>query len=142
MISRTLANSLNKSILGGVTYTPPTKWYFGLSTKNITDGTLTSGAEPTNPGYARIELPNNSSTFSAPTYDSSHTLSYVKNLIPINIPEITGGPEFTVTHFFLSTSKTGGKAEIWGEFDKPRVMMQDSQLIIRAGGAVFEILNA
>lgn len=141
MISKSFANSINKSILGGADYTPPTKWYFGISTKDLNDGAL-DGGEPTNTGYSRAELDNNSTTFSEPTSDLEHTLSYVKNLIPITMSEITGGADFTATHFFLSSSRTGNTAEIWGTFEKPRKMTADSQLIIKAGGAIFELLNA
>ena len=56
--------------------------------------------------------------------------------------EITGGNQITVPYFFLSSSATGSSCEIWGTFANARVLTVNSQLIIKAGGAIFSLENA
>lgn len=142
MISKEFANKINAEIFGGQSYVPPTTWYFGLSTKPITDGTIPSGGEPTNLGYSRSAITNDQNTFTAPTSSTSYPLSYVSNKIAITMPEITGGSQITVPYFFLSSNETGETCEIWGNFVNARVLTVDSQLIIKVGGAVFSLENA
>ena len=142
MVSKDFANKINAEIFGGVNYTPPATWYFGLSTKPIIDGTIQTGAEPTNTGYARASIANNQNNFTLPTYNSTYTLSFVSNKVAITMPEITGGTQITVPYFFLSSSATGTTCEIWGNFANARVLTVDSQLIIKAGGAIFSLENA
>ena len=141
MISKEFANKLNAEIFGGQNYTPPTSWYFGLSTQAITDGTIPQGAEPTNPGYSRTQIANNQTNFTTPTYNSTYTLSFVSNKNAISMSEITGGSQFTVPYFFLSSEPTGNNCEIWGTFANARILTPDSQLIIKAGGAIFSLEN-
>lgn len=142
MISKAFANKINAEIFGGQNFVPPTTWYFGLSTKAITDGTIQSGSEPTNPGYSRTAVANNQTNFTVPTSSSSYPLSYVSNKTAITMSEITGGSQVTVPYFFLSSSATGSTCEIWGTFTNARVLTVDSQLIIKVGGAIFSLENA
>ena len=58
MISKAFANKINAEIFGGQEYTTPAVWYFGLSTKAITDGVIPVDGEPTNAGYSRARLTN------------------------------------------------------------------------------------
>ena len=141
MISKAFANQINQKILGGVDMTPIATWYFGLSTSPITDGTIPTNGEPTNAGYSRTAIANTQANFSTPTFSEEYPLSYITNKTNITMTEITGGEETTVPYFFLSTSSTSKTCQIWGEFTNPRKIMTDSQLIIKAGGAVFEIEN-
>nr|DAE24558.1 MAG TPA: hypothetical protein [Siphoviridae sp. ctyvQ1] len=141
MVSKEFANKINAEIFGAQNYIPPTIWYFGLSTQPITDGTIPVGAEPTNPGYSRTEIANNQTNFTEPTYNATYTLSYVSNKNAIAMSEITGGSQITVPYFFLSSSNAGNKCEIWGNFANARILTADSQLIIKAGGAIFSLEN-
>lgn len=142
MISKAFANKINAEIFGGQEYTTPAVWYFGLSTKAITDGVIPVDGEPTNAGYSRVRLTNDQNTFTVPTYNSLYPLSFVSNKIAISMPEITGGNQITVPYFFLSSSATGSSCEIWGNFANARVLTVNSQLIIKAGGAIFSLENA
>lgn len=142
MISKAFANKINAEIFGGQSYTAPSVWYFGLSTKSITDGVIPAGGEPTNAGYSRARLANNQNTFTTPTYNSVYPLSFVSNKVAIIMPEITGGNQITIPYFFLSSNATGSSCEIWGSFAKARVLTVNSQLIIKAGGAIFSLENA
>ena len=141
MVSKDFANKINAEIFGGQNYTPPTTWYCGFSTQAITDGIVPVGAEPTNPGYSRTQIANNQTNFTAPTYNATYTLSFVSNKTPITMSEITGGSQITVPYFFLSSSNTGNTCEIWGSFANARILTVDSQLIIKAGGAIFSLEN-
>lgn len=142
MVSKDFANKINAEIFGGQNYTPPTVWYFGLSTKPITDGVIPSDGEPTNTGYTRARITNDQNNFTVPTYNSTYPLSFVSNKTAITMPEITGGNQITVPYFFLSSNATGNNCEIWGNFANARVLTIDSQLIIKAGGAIFSLENA
>lgn len=141
MISKAFANKINAEIFGGQSYTPPSNWYFGLSTQPISDGTIPSGAEPTNPGYSRTQIANNQTNFTTPNYNSTYTLSFVSNRNAITMSEITGGNQITVPYFFLSSSASGTTCEIWGTFANTRILTPDSQLIVKSGGAVFSLEN-
>lgn len=142
MVSKVFANKINAEIFGGQNYTPPTVWYFGLSTKPITDGTIPADGEPTNTGYARTRITNDQNNFTVPTYNSTYPLSFVSNKVAITMSEITGGNQITVPYFFLSSNATGNTCEVWGNFANARVLTVDSQLIIKAGGAIFALENA
>ena len=142
MISKEFANQINAEIFGGQNYTPPVTWYFGLSTKAITDGIIPSGGEPTNEGYSRAQITNDQTNFTVPTYNSTYPLSFVSNRNAITMSEITGGNQITVPYFFLSSSETGSTCEVWGNFANARILTIDSQLIIKAGGAIFSLENA
>jgi len=142
MVSKAFANKINAEIFGGQNYNPPSVWYFGLSTKPISDGVIPSGGEPTNAGYSRAKLTNDQNTFTVPTYNSTYPLSFVSNKIAISMSEITGGNQITVPYFFLSSSASGNTCEVWGNFANARVLTIDSQLIIKVGGAIFSLENA
>lgn len=142
MVSKAFANKINAEIFGGQNYIPPATWYFGLSTKPITDGVIPTGGEPDNAGYERTAITNDQNIFTVPTSNATYPLSFVSNKIAITMSEITGGNQITVPYFFLSTEKTGTTCEVWGNFANARVMTVDSQLIIKAGGAIFALENA
>lgn len=154
-VSKALGKSVLESILGGKAYTAPSIWYLGLSSSPITDGTIPNGGEPPEGiGYARKAIPNsqlqgaNNGSFSPATSDATHPVSFVTNAQAITMDEITGGNEPTVQYFFLSSSATNSNASgaskevsIWGSFDRGRRLAINSNLVIEAGGAVFELVN-
>lgn len=154
-ISTALAKSILESVLGAVPYTAPTTWYLGLSSSPIVNGTIPNGAEPADgTGYARYAIPNSqlvtsgSGSFTVCTTDSAHPLGFVANAQIITMDEIVSGNEPTIQYFFLSTSPTNSNVtgasktvSMWGSFDRARKLVINSNLIIEAGGAVFEIVN-
>lgn len=155
-VSKTLANSVLASIVGGVAYTAPSTWYLGLSSSPIVDGVIPNNAEPPDDiGYKRKAIPNsqlqgsNGGSFNPPKSDSTHPLAFVTNAQAIQMDEITSGNEPTVQYFFLSDSSQnsnidGASKEVlmWGSFDRARRLAINSNLIIESGGAVFELTNA
>lgn len=155
-ISTGLAKSILESVLGAVPYTAPSTWYLGLSSSPIANGVIPNGAEPADgTGYARLAIPNNqlvastgNGSFTACTTDTTHPLGFVSNAQTLTMDEIVSGAEPTVQYFFLSTSPTNSNVagasknvSMWGSFDRARKLVINSNLIIEAGGAIFEIVN-
>lgn len=154
-VSKELGKAVLESILGGKPYTAPSTWYLGLSSSPIVDGVIPNNAEPpVGIGYARKAIPNsqlqgsNSGSFSPATSDSVHPVAFVTNAQAITMDEITGGTEPTVQYFFLaSTAQNSNQSgasknvSMWGAFDRGRRLAINSNLVIEAGGAVFELVN-
>lgn len=143
MVNREMATLMNQALFcTDVPIDMPDKWYVGIlkvkiATSDI-NGTI-SGHEITNPGYARVELPNTSDYFSV--VSSSAELSYVTNKQDITFPDITGGGNATVYGFFLSKQKTGGTAYVWGNLTNSRTLYQNSRVVVRAGALHFALSN-
>ena len=158
-ISKKLAKKIIESINGGSTYTPPSNWYFGLSTSAPVNDLIPIGAEPAvGTGYNRKQLPNSqftdsntSGTFTpADTTGDAGTglIAKVTNAQTIEMDEITSGSEPDIRYFFLSETPENSNSEgasrevaMWGAFDRSRKLVINSNLIIDAGGAVFELFN-
>ena len=153
-ISNDLGQKLLNAVVGGQAYTPPSTWYLGLSSSPITNGQIPNGGEPPEGiGYARKAITNsqlsgdNGGSFNPAQSDGSR-VGYVTNAQTIMMDEITGGTEPTVQYFFLSESAQNSNASgaskavsLWGSFDRSRRLAVNSNLIIEAGGALFEIVN-
>ena len=149
-ISRDLANQIIGFVLGNRSFVPSSTLYLGLCSQSPqSDGTLQTGSEPPdNIGYKRLSINNNTSEFSTPAFDSTHTVAFVTNLKTWTMDEITGGSGTQVGYFFLADSGTNSnnsgaskKVLMWGAFDNPRTLAINSNLVIEAGGAIFEIIN-
>lgn len=158
-ISKKLAKKVIESINGGVSYIPPSNWYFGLSTSAPVNDLLPVGAEPANgTGYNRKQIPNSQMTSGTPsgsftpadtTGDSGTGLiAKVTNAQTIEMDEITSGNEPDIQYFFLAETPENSNLEsasrevaMWGAFDRTRKLVINSNLIIEAGGAVFELFN-
>lgn len=158
-ISKKLAKRTIESITGGVTYTPPANWYFGLSTSAPVNDLIPVGAEPADgTGYNRKQLPNSQLTASVTngTFTPADTtgdeatglIARVTNAQTIEMDEITSGSEPDIQYFFLAETPENSnladasrEVSMWGAFDRARKMVINSNLIIESGGAVFEIFN-
>lgn len=140
-VSQNMASSLMQSALGATTYTGPSTWYLGLATVAPTIAGVISQEPSTTSGYQRLAIPNNQTSFTQPTFDAEHPLTYITNNIRLEMAEVTSGTEPTVNYFFLSDTQTGGTAKIWGQFDRERVLAINSVLVIEPRGAIFEMVN-
>lgn len=156
-ISKDLAKKVVECLNGGITFTPPTDYYFGLSTSLPIDDQLPTGAEPpASTGYKRIHLPNTQLSGSTGTFTTADTTGdeatglvvSVTNAQTIEMDEITSGDEPEIKYFFLAETEQNSneagaskKVAMWGSFDRPRKLVINSNLIIEHGGAIFEILN-
>lgn len=156
-VSKKVAKKIIECITGGITYTPPANWYFGLSSQPIVDDMIPVGAEPAaGTGYNRKQIANSQFSGGSGSFTPADTtgdagsglIAKVTNAQTIEMDEITSGDEPDVQYFFLAetsenTNGESGNREVamWGSFDRPRKMVINSNLIIEAGGAVFELFN-
>lgn len=158
-ISKELAKKIIESINGGVSFTPPANWYFGLSSLPPVKDLIPVGAEPPEGiGYARKQVPNSQMTAGTPNgsftpadttgVDETGLIAVVTNAQSIEMNEITSGSEPDILYYFLAetpensnASGASRKVVMWGSFDRPRKMVINSNLIIEAGGAVFQLFN-
>lgn len=119
--------------LGGVMYTPPVKLYIGLSSTPIQK----NGAGATEPsssmGYQRVEINNNSSTWSTALNGSKY------NLVDLSFPEATGAWG-TLTHVFLSDSPTSSSGNIryFESLPKPRVIQENATMLFKQRTLTFK----
>ena len=147
MVSRTIANDINGALFGRQgQISAPNTWYFGLCTAEPTinesgDGVI-NGELSNSTGYQRVAIANTTTNFNAPAHTAEMPLSYISNKTVIEMPVITGGGDVDVAYFFLSRNSSGSTCDVWGRFTKVRHLSIDSQLIIPAGAAVFELTNA
>jgi len=113
-------NSILDLCFGNIAYTPPASYWLGLSTTTIyADG---SGAtEPSGYGYARVELPNDKSTFS---YSAS---GCVLNSGSISFP-LTTGSWGTMTYAGLWSGSTGGSVLYFTALS-PSVVIQNATVV-------------
>lgn len=140
MISKSFANSVNAAVFGGVPLEIKT-WYFGFSTKPIDEnGNIPSDGEPTNTGYTRVPIENSSINFSTPTFSTIAPISMVTNNKPISML-IVSGQEQLASYWFLSRSKTGTTADLWGSFTTPLSFGAGSQIVVPAGNMLLSINN-
>jgi hypothetical protein len=96
-------NKLLNYVFGGVSYTPPSNWYLGLS-KTLIDATGNTVTEPDSgtTGYARVAIPNNKSTGW-----TTSTLKTLSNLAKVTFGE-SDAPYGTIVSMFLADALTGG----------------------------------
>lgn len=143
MINISMATACNQLLFGqSITEQIPDTWYIGILSSQIpiteVNGNI-DGKEITNPGYKRIALPNNSSTFSIAF--SSAIPSYATNVSDIYFDNITGGGNVNIVGFFLSRESTGGNACIWGHMQSSKTLYVNSKVIIRANALRFAFVN-
>lgn len=112
-----------------------TTLYFGISTSKLNnDGT--GIIEPSaSSGYARVPIVSNSTNWSQGVDGT------VTNAKEIKMNEITIDSG-TAPTYFLCESLTSTNAEIWGDFDTPRVLQSHTELYIPVGEAKFTAANS
>lgn len=98
--------------------TIPTSTWFALHTED--PGTDGSGAEVTGGDYERVEIPSNTTNWSAPTTGTG--VEAITNLLTLTFPVPTADWG-TITHWALWTADTGGEVLIYGEFPTPRAVL-------------------
>lgn len=135
-----LDNKVLDFIFTGTNNTTPTKyWALFLSDNGLSNNTLAEQNEVNGAGYARVEADN--VTFSAASESS------VTNLLEVQFP-VADEDWGTVTHVALMDAATQGNVLAFAEFmdptgttPRPKAIMQADQLVIRARGTVFQLLD-
>lgn len=110
--------------LGGVSYTPPTKLYIGLSSTPIQKNGSGATEPSSSMGYARVEVTNNGSSWSVSSTGEKY------NLTDLSFPEATGAWG-TMTYVFLSDSLTGGNIRYYEVLPKPRLVQENSTMLFK-----------
>lgn len=96
--------SLLDHVFGRRPYTPPDTLYVGLSsTAPAEDGTGIT--EPTGGGYARVAVPNGTTST---VWNVGGTDGTKTNASVITFPAATADWGAPITHFFIADSATGG----------------------------------
>lgn len=140
-VSRSMANSLMQSSLGGIPYIGPGTWYLGLCSVEPSATGVITGEPSTSSGYQRLAIPNNQQYFTQPVHDAEHPLTYITNAVRLEMNDITGGDSPPISYFFLSYTQSGGEASVWGKFDRDRVLYPNSTLFIEPYGIILEMVN-
>lgn len=109
----------------------PASWWLGLSSADPTE----SGgfmAEPTGMGYARVEIPNNSSYFSAA---SGSNPTQKTNLVALDFLPATGNWG-VLTHWALFSSNIATVPKVYGALSPSKAIQSGDVLRIPGGGMI------
>ena len=128
-----ISNKIQSLLWGNTTYTPPTTWYLGISTTTVAND-ATGITEPTDTAYARIAIPNLTTSFTTPVN------GMVQNKIAFQFPEslVSWG---TITDFFISTAVTGGSVEFFGKLTLSRTVETGTVLLLSIGALQMTMAN-
>lgn len=109
---------------GGVSYTPPTSYYLGLSTTTISSSG-SNATEPSGAGYTRVEIPNSKGYF---TNASSGCLV---NSGSISFP-LSSGSWGTIVDVALWDNSTSGSIWFYTTLPSPKVVQDATELVFSA----------
>lgn len=96
----------------------PSDLYLALHTED--PGADGSGAEVSGGDYARVEIPSNTTNWSAPSTGTG--VEAITNLLTLTFPTPTADWG-TITHWALWTASSGGEVVIFGELPTPRAVL-------------------
>lgn len=136
MLSADRANKILAHEFGVAPFAAPANYYIGLSTTAIADDEYGKGVgytEPTNDGYARVVVPANATNWQVEDRELTNKLQLE---FPVLTSNPTGGSSGTATHWFLSEHPAGHQddcAVYYGELSKSRPLVEDSEIILKAG---------
>lgn len=109
----------------------PSSWWLGLSSADPTeDGSFF--AEPTGMGYAKVEIPNNGSYFSAA---SGSNPAQKTNLVALDFLPATGNWG-VLTHWGLFTSAVATIPKVYGALSPSKAIQSGDVLRIPGGGMI------
>lgn len=135
--SNYLKNKLLDHAIGGPAFTRPTNLYLALMTAMPT--AAGGGTEvPLNNGYARKQIPNNTTFFGSAASAQSKA-----NTQPIEFAAASGGSwagGANILGVGLYDAPSGGNLHEFTELDAPVVVTNQSILLFRTGDLVFEDL--
>lgn len=117
---------------GNTSYSPPTTYYFGLSTTAI-NFNGTGATEPSGGSYARVAFTNNKTNW------NNASNGELTNAVVIQFPESTASWG-TVTHVFMSDASSAGNIW-WYDVLTPSRSIATATTVLFAIGAVTIQLN-
>lgn len=128
MITKEHATETLQMEFGKVSYSIPDVHYLGLSTTAISADTGIGFTEPTDPAYARVALNNVASTWTV------NAAGEVVNVSAIEFPAFAANATAKITHWFISSSQTDGKALYYGALATEYPIVQGGKIVVAAGG--------
>lgn len=130
------AESLLGYYFGDTSFTPPATFYIGASTTTYNhDGT--GGTEPTDSAYARVQVANNGTSFTAPTVLGTGG-AQVTNGTQIQFPTSTASWG-SITELGLYTAATGGTPVAVATLGTSVSVAANSQLTFKVGQVQFQL---
>jgi len=129
-----LENKILDHILGRVTYTAPTNLYIGLATNVDDEGNIT-GEPSSEAGYARVEVPNNTTNFPNAVNGTK------SNGTPIEFPEATGDWG-TINYTFIADGDIGYENTnvlLYSQLTVPKVISAGDTVSFLAGKLTYSV---
>lgn len=122
-------NILQK-VYGNVNFTPPSVYYFGLSSTPIGDDG-TGATEPTDPNYARVGVANG-------TFSFVYSANQITNGTVIQFPSPSSDmPE--MRYLFISDQLSGGNIRNMGSLSPSQTLAAGQQLRFDVGDLVLTL---
>ena len=115
MITKEHATETLQMEFGKGSYAIPDVHYLGLSTSAISEDTGTGFTEPVDANYSR-------------------KAGEVVNAASLEFAAFAANANTPITHWFLSSSATGGKALYYGALTTAYPIIQGSKIVVAAGG--------
>ncbi len=129
-----LENKILDHILGRVTYTVPETLYIGLATSVDDEGNIVG--EPSSvAGYARVEVPNNTTNFPNAVNGTK------SNGTPIEFPEATGDWG-TINYTFIADGDIGDEninVLLYSQLTVPKVISAGDTVSFLAGKLTYSV---
>lgn len=128
MITKEHATETLQMEFGKGSYAIPNVHYLGLSTSAISEDTGMGFTEPTDANYSRKALTNVAATW------TTNSAGEVVNAASLEFAAFAANANTPITHWFLSSSATGGKALYYGALTTAYPIIQGSKIVVAAGG--------
>lgn len=134
MITYTSSNKVLDRLFGQTAFTPPTTYYFGLSTTTINIDN-TGATEPSGGAYARVAMVNDKSNWSVAAN------GLLTNLTAVTFAESTASWG-TITYVFLSDLATGGNIWFYDVLSPARTVASATTVQFAIGSISVQMNNA
>ncbi len=137
-LSRYFKRKINDYVFGLTSFTPPSNYYAGLLTAyNVNDDSYTEVTSGSYNGYARVQIPNNKTSFTDAENSNDATIT---NAQEFRFPVKEGGSDVTVTHVGYFDSITGGNLIAVAEWSK--TIQTGDRPVIEIGKLSIKMVNS
>ena len=127
------SNKVLDLAFGGTSFSPPSTYYFGLSTTSISIDGL-GATEPSGGSYARVALANNKTNFGTASNGA------LTNLVAVTFPESTASWG-TITTVFMSDALTGGNIWFFDTLSPARTVASATTVLFAIGSIQVQFNN-
>lgn len=134
-VSNTAAQALLKGLVGDeAAASAPASFYVGLSSTEptISAGDITTITEPTNGGYARVEVANTNTEWTVSGRSAV-------NVNEVQFPTVTAVYDATPAYFVVFDAATAGNALFAGALNKAFTLSVGVKLVLAAEAVVLSV---